>query len=69
MALVAGILSSDNKVAWLLTMIGGIAWSMTLAGVTKVRPPKESKVHWIYITATILLLVIAAILSINIWFR
>ena len=67
MALIAGILTTDNRVAWLLTTIGGVAWSVTLAAVTKVRPPKETKLHWVYIAVTLVLAIIAVVLGVSIW--
>jgi hypothetical protein len=67
MALIAGILTTDNRVAWLLTTIGGVAWSVTLAIVTKIRPPKQTKLHWVYIAVTVLLAVIAVLLGRSIW--
>jgi hypothetical protein len=67
MALIAGILTADNRIAWLLTTIGGVAWSVTLAAVTKVRPPKETKLHWVYITVTGVLIAVAVFLSTRIW--
>ena len=67
MALIAGLLSTDNRVVWFLTMVGGIVWATTLAGVTKVRPPRETKTHWIWLSVAAALSVTAIILGVGIW--
>jgi hypothetical protein len=67
MALIAGLLSTDNRVVWFLTMVGGIVWATTLAGVTKVRPPRETKTHWIWVGVAAALSVTAVILGVGIW--
>jgi hypothetical protein len=69
MALIAGLLSTDNRVVGFFTMVGGIVWATTLAGVSKVRPPRETKTHWAWAGVAIALTVIAIILGIGIWFK
>lgn len=69
MALVAGMLSADIRVVSVFTTVGGIVWAITLAGVTKARPPRESKTHWVWILVALALSAGAVLLSLTVWYR